>query len=51
MVTPLKPELRLNDEDYLAGTLTGARLVIPPGGDYYVDLSLRPELLPGTELP
>lgn len=37
--------------DYLAGTLTGARLVLPPGGRFYSELRLRPELLPGTETP
>jgi hypothetical protein len=42
---------RLNGEAYLAGTLTGARLVIPPGGRFYMTLRLRPELIPGTELP
>lgn len=51
VVTPVAENLDLNDVGYLAGTLTGARLTIPAGGDYYVDLSLRPELLPGTDLP
>lgn len=51
VITPLGPELELNDLDYLAGTLTGARLVIPAGGDFYLELRLRNELLPGTELP
>jgi hypothetical protein len=44
-------QYELNDVDYLAGTLTGARLVIPPGGEYYLELRLRPELLDGTDLP
>lgn len=51
VITPLGAELELNGLDYLAGTLTGARLVIPAGGDYFLELKLRNELLPGTELP
>lgn len=51
VITPIGPELEVNAVDYLAGTLTGARLVIPPGGDHYVDFRLRAELLPGTDLP
>jgi hypothetical protein len=51
VVEDVDPRYRLNGETYLAGTLTGATLVIPPGGAYYLDLRLRPELLPGTELP
>lgn len=51
VVAPVAEELRVNDEDYLAGTLTGARMTIIPGGRFYVDVRLRSELLPGTELP
>lgn len=50
VVTPLAPAYMLNGVDYLAGTLTGAQLIIPPGGRHRVDLTLRPELLPGTDL-
>lgn len=42
---------RLNGEAYLAGTITGARLVIPAGGRFYMTVRLRPELLSGTDLP
>lgn len=51
VITDLAEAHQLNGVDYLAGTLTGARLVIPPGGEFYLDLRLRPELLPGTDLP
>lgn len=51
VVTPLNTALEVNGDDYIAGTLIGARMVIPPGGDYYVDLTLRPEILTGTDLP
>lgn len=51
VVTPLDIAYELNGEDYLAGTLVGAQLVIPPGGKHVVHLRLRPELLPGTDLP
>lgn len=44
-VTPLDPAYELNGVDYLAGTLTGAQLIIPPGGKHRVTLTLRPELL------
>jgi hypothetical protein len=44
-VTPLNAGYELNGVDYLAGTLIGAQLVIPPGGKHYVNLTLRPELL------
>lgn len=51
VITPLGPDYELQGVDYVAGTLTGCSLVIPSGGDYYLELRLRPELLPGTELP
>lgn len=51
VVTPLKAELEVEGEDYLAGTLVGARLTLPPGGDHYVELSLRAEVLDGVTLP
>lgn len=51
VVTPISAELELNTVDYVAGTLTGARLVIPPGGKFYLELRLRAELLEGTDLP
>lgn len=51
IVTPIGPELEVNAVDYVAGTLTGARLVIPPGGKYRVEFRLRAELLAGTDLP
>lgn len=51
VVAPLDPDYELQGVDYLAGTLTGCALVIPAGGDFYLELRLRPELLPGTELP
>lgn len=52
VATPLRPELRLVEgADYIAGTLVGARLVIPAGGDHYVELRLRAELLDGVTLP
>lgn len=51
VITDVDPRYQLAGETYLAGTLTGARLVIPPGGVFYLELRLRPELLPGTELP
>lgn len=51
VVEEVDPRYQLNGLDYLAGTLTGARLVIPPGGAYYLELQLRSELLDGTDLP
>lgn len=52
IATPLRPELQLVEgEDYIAGTLVGARLVIPAGGDHYVELRLRAEVLEGVTLP
>lgn len=51
VVTPLADGLDVNDAGYLAGSLTGARMTIPPGGEFYVDVTLRPELLAGTDLP
>lgn len=49
LAQPVAAELRVNGEDYLAGTLTGARLVLAPAGALYVDLRLRPELLEGWD--
>lgn len=51
VVTPVDADLDVNGAGYLAGTMTGCRLVIPPHGDYYLEVRLRSELLPGTELP
>jgi len=51
VATPVGDELEVNGVDYVAGTLTGARLVIPPRGKFYIEFRLRSELLPGTDLP
>jgi hypothetical protein len=51
VITPLDPDYELQGVDYVAGTLTGCSLVVPPGGDFYLELRLRPELLTGTDLP
>jgi hypothetical protein len=50
-VTGLKDAYELNGEDYIGGTLTGARLMIPAGGEFVVDIRLRPELLPDVTTP
>lgn len=51
IITPLGDALLVNGVDYLAGTLSGARVTIPPGGDYYLEIDLRSELPPNAELP
>jgi hypothetical protein len=51
VVVDVLPKYDLEDLGYLAGTLTGARMVIPTDGRFYVELRLRPELLPGMALP
>lgn len=49
-VTPVAAELEVNGVDYVAGTLTAARLVIPPGGKFAIEFRLRAELLPGHDV-
>lgn len=44
IVEPVDVALTLDGRTWIAGTLTSARLVIPPGGKFYVDLALRPDL-------
>lgn len=51
IATPIRDELELNGVDYIAGTLTGCRLVIPAGGRFKLELKLRNELLAGVDLP
>lgn len=45
-VTDLGAELEVDGADTFTGLLTGVQLVIPPGGDYFLTLKLRPELPP-----
>lgn len=42
-VGPIEPTLTVDGSSFVAGLLTGARLVIPPGGRFYIDATLRPE--------
>lgn len=51
VVEPVTAQLELNGEPYLAGMLISARLVIPPGGKFYIEFALRSELLPGVTTP
>lgn len=51
VISPLGAELDVNGVGYLAGLLAAAKLVIPPDGDFYLELALRPELPPATPLP
>lgn len=46
LIEPVDPTLTLDGKPWIAGLLTGATLTIPPGGKFYVDLTLRPEILP-----
>jgi hypothetical protein len=51
-VSPIAEEWRVSGVDFLAGTLGGARLTIPPGGRHYVDVQIRPTLQdPSTSVP
>lgn len=45
VIDPIDPTLTLDGRTWIAGVLSGARLTIPPGGRFYIDLTLRPELL------
>lgn len=44
MIEPVQADVTLDGRNYIAGLLTSARLTIPPGGRFYIDLALRPEL-------
>lgn len=46
IVEPIAASLTPDGRTWIAGTLTAARLTIPPGGRFYTDLSLRPDLVP-----
>lgn len=46
VVDNLSEELRLDDAATILGTLAGVKLIIPPGGKFYLELKLRPELPP-----
>ncbi len=45
IVAPVDPANTLDGRTWIAGLLSGARLTIPPGGKFYVDLTLRPDVL------
>lgn len=45
IIDPIDPSLTLDGRTWIAGLLSGARLTIPPGGRFYVDVTLRPELV------
>ncbi len=45
IIEPIDPSLTLDGRTWIAGLLSGARLTIPPGGRFYVDVTIRPELV------
>ena len=45
VIEPIDPSLTLDGRTWIAGLLSGVRLTIPPGGKFYIDVTLRPELL------
>lgn len=44
IVEPVDASVTLDGRTWIAGVLTGARLTIPPGGKFYTDVTLRPDL-------
>jgi hypothetical protein len=44
IIEPIDPTLTLDGRSWIAGTLSAARFTIPPGGRFYIDLTLRPDL-------
>lgn len=46
VIDNLTEELQIDDAGTILGTLAGVKLIIPPGGDYFLELKLRPELPP-----
>lgn len=45
IIDPVAEGQTLDGRTWIAGLLSGARLTIPPGGKFYVELRLRPDVL------